>query len=380
MKIAINFHTTDRYISGVEHYSLGLINGLMRVDGENEYIVFTNQPELVGSRLIQSENLTVRKLDYLGSRVLRILWEHCKLPVIARNEGMDIVHCPHYICPCLGTSVPYVVTIHDTIAIEHPEWCKVSNAFYYNIFMKQTIRNASRVIAVSHSTADSLRRNLSVNTPKVKVIYSGIDAIFNCEKNLLRQSEVKSLYGLPERYILFVGNIEPKKNLLNLVRAHKLLGNHGLSHKLVLAGKRTWKSKDVQKEISGVTAGSVLAIGYVDRADLPFVYQMADVSVSVSLYEGFGFPQLEAMACGTPVVASAGGALGEMAGGASRTVDPTNPENIANAIYLLITNRGLRQKHVELGIKQSRRFSWDETAKRTLSVYEEALELNEHNK
>lgn len=380
MKIGINFHTTDRYISGVEHYSLGLINSLMRVDSENEYIVFTNQPELVDRRLIQSENLTVRKLDYLDSRVRRILWEHCKLPLIARNEGMDVVHCPHYICPSLGTGVPYVVTIHDTLAVEHPEWCKVFNALYYNIFMKQTVSKASRVIVVSHSTAASLKRNLSVSARKVRVIYSGIDAIFNREKNLCRQSEVKSRYGLPEQYILFVGNIEPKKNILNLVRAHKLLRHEGLSHKLVLAGKRTWKSKDVLKEISGVAGGSVLAIGYVDRADLPFVYQMADVFVFVSLYEGFGFPQLEAMACGTPVVASTWGALSEMAGGASRTVDPTNPESIAEAIYLLTTNGRLRQKHIDLGIKQSGRFSWDETAKRTLLVYKEAAGLNERKK
>jgi len=380
MKIGINFHTTDRYISGVEHYSLGLINSLLRIDGENEYVVFTNQPELVASGLSGSENLTVRKLDYLGNRVRRILWEHSRLPRIAKKEGMDVVHCPHYVCPFLNTGVPYVVTIHDTIAIEHPEWCKPSNALYYNILMKRSVSNASRVIAVSHSTADSLKRNFSVSASKVTVIYPGIEAIFNSAKNLSRQTQVKSRYCLPGRYILFVGNIEPKKNILNLVRAHKLLRRRGLSHKLVLAGKRTWKSRDVLKEISGVAAGSILAIGYVDRVDLPFVYQMADVFVFASLYEGFGFPQLEAMACGTPVVASTGGALSEMAGGASWTVDPANPEDIAEAIYLLITNGKLRQKHSELGIKQSRRFNWDETAKQTLSVYQEAAQFNECNK
>jgi glycosyltransferase involved in cell wall biosynthesis len=380
MKIGINFHTTDRYISGVEYYSLGLINSLLCLDGENEYVVFTNQPQLLASGLSASENLTVRKSNYLQNRVRRILWEHSRLPRIAKNEGMDVVHCPHYICPFLDAAVPYVVTIHDTIAIEHPQWCKLSNALYYNIFMKPSVSKASRVIAVSHSTADSLKRRFPAGASKLRVIYPGIDTIFNSKKDPSGQTRVKSRYGLPERYILFVGNIEPKKNILNLVRAYKLLRLRGLSHKLVLAGKRTWKSKGVLKEISGAAPGSILAIGYVDRVDLPFVYQMADVFVFASLYEGFGFPPLEAMACGTPVVASTGGALTETAGGASRTVDPTNPEDIAEAIYLLITNRKLRQKHLELGIRQSRRFNWDETAKRTLSVYQEAAQFNECNK
>jgi glycosyltransferase involved in cell wall biosynthesis len=377
MKIGINFHTSDKYISGVEYYSLGLINSLLRLDEENRYVVFTNQPDLVRTHIIPSKNLTVRNLDYLKTRPKRILWEHLRLPQVAEEESLDILHCPHYVCPFFNTTIPYVVTIHDTIAIDHPRWCKPSNALYYNLIIKQTIKKTSKIIVPSHNTADNLKLRFSVNGSKVSIFYPGIDSIFNTYKNNWRQNQVKIRYNLPEQYILSVGNIEPKKNLIRLLQAYKLLRKKGLPHKLALVGKRGWKNKNVLEEISKITDGDVILTGYVERPDLPFVYQMAEVFVFVSLYEGFGFPPLEAMACGIPVAASTSGALKETIGESSYNVDPTNPEDIAQAAYLLITNNNLRQKYIESGLKESQRFSWDNAARQTLSVYKEALKSRE---
>lgn len=377
MRIGINFHTSDEYISGVEYYSLGLLKELLRIDTRNEYIVYTNRPDLIRRHMSLSGNIVIVHLKRLKTRAARILWEHFELPKRVKQEKLDILHCPHYICPLFGRTVPYVVTVHDTIAIDHPFWCKVSNSLYYNIVMKRALQRASRVIAVSHSTAESLKRNFSISEPKVRIIHPGIDAIFNSNNNHLRQIQVKRRYGLPQRYILFVGNIEPKKNISKLVEAYKLLRNMGLGHKLVMVGKRSWKCGNVWNHIRReVNAGNIILAGYVEREDLPFVYQMSEVFVFVSLYEGFGFPPLEAMACGTPVVASAAGALSETAGRASYTVDPTDVKSIAKAIYLLITDRKLRQKHVELGVRESERFMWGKTAEQTLSVYEEVCASN----
>ena len=376
MRIGINFQTSDKYISGVEYYSLGLINGLLRIDKKNEYIVFTNQPELIEDGVTEQGKLSVRKTVHLKTRLQRIMWEHFRLPEISKKEGLDVLHCPHYICPLCSGGVPYVATVHDTIAIDHPEWCRGSNALYYNIFMKHAVNKAARLIAVSRSTSEDIKRNFCVNGSKVRTIYPGIDAIFNADQNFLCQSQVKTQYGLPERYILFVGNTEPKKNISSLIRAYKLLKAKGLPHKLVLAGRRGWKNKKVLSEISKFSADDVMRIGYVERGDLPFVYQMADVFVFVSLYEGFGFPPLEAMACGVPVVASECGAPGETIKGACYIVDASDHEKTAQAIYLMITDEGLRKKYIERGIKASKRFSWDNAAKKTLAIYKEAVESN----
>jgi len=377
MRIGINFHAADRYISGVEYYSLGLINSLLSIDDKNEYCVFTNQAELLKRYVVQSDNLTVRNLDNLNNRLCRVIWEHSRLPQIVIKEKLDILHCPHYICPSIGGAVPYVVTVHDTIAIDYSQWSRISNVIYYNLFMKRAVKKASRVIAVSHSTANHLHHNFAVNGEKVRVVYPGVDAIFNTYKDYHRQNKVRTRYSLPRRYILFVGNIEPKKNVMKLLQAYKLLHEKRLPHKLVLAGKRTWKSKSVWNYIyQEFNQGDVVIAGYVDREDLPCVYQMADVFVFPSFYEGFGFPPLEAMACGTPVVASNMGALDETLGKAAYIVDPTDAENIAQAIYLLVTDDRLRRRYIEFGLRQSCKFVWDNAARQTLSVYEEAIRAN----
>jgi glycosyltransferase involved in cell wall biosynthesis len=378
MRIGINFHTQDRYISGVEYYSLGLIDGLLRIDCQNQYVVLTNQPELVKSHVVRSENIQVINIEALKTRPKRILWEHFRLPQIAKNEGLDILHCTAYICPIFNLGTPYLVTVHDTIAIDHPLWCKWSNALYHNILMKRTARRASRVLVPSRSTADNLSRNFCLNGSKVTVVYPGIDSIFNNQINHSLQTQAKARYGLPQRYILFVGNIEPKKNILKLLQAYKLLQDKKLPHKLVLVGKRTWKCTDVWNRIrKSFAPESIVLTGYVERKDMPSIYQMADVFVFVSLCEGFGFPPLEAMACGTPVVAAATGVLKEVNDKAYCLVDPNNPYKIAEAIYSLITDRSSRQRQIELGIKESLRFKWDRAAEQTLRIYKEVARLHE---
>ena len=241
MRIGFNFHTSDNYISGVEYYSLGLLRSLLNIDGENQYLVFTNKPDLVRSYISQKDNLIIKDCSFLKSRLQRILWEHLKLPCLARKEKLDILHCPHYICPAVKTLVPYVITIHDTIAIDHPFWCKRSNAAYYKTFMKLAIKSAAKIIAVSKFTCKRIHHNFSVNGSTIKIIYPGIENVFNHFKGGDRQEQTRVKYKLPEKYILYSGNIEPRKNILNLLRAFKLLKNKKLEHKLVITGNRTWR-------------------------------------------------------------------------------------------------------------------------------------------
>lgn len=372
MRIGINFHTTDEYISGVEYYSLGLLNALLRIDTQNEYIVFTNRPGLLRQYILKSTNLRIIEIKHLRTRVARILWEHTQLPRVAKRHGLDVLHCPSYICPLYTTSIPYVVTIHDTIAIDRPQWCKQTNSLYFSLFMKAVTKKASFIISVSKCTADDLKRNFDLPYSKIRIVYSGIDNIFGTKKDPSHCCEVRRRYNLPELYILYAGNIEPKKNLWTLLRVHRKLRDVGLPHKLVIVGRRSWGVKVELDEIyREIKSDNVVWTGYVDRHDLPCVYQMADVFVFPSLYEGFGFPPLEAMACGTPVISTSTGALNEVLAGAALTVDPYRVGQITRAVVSMITDSCLRERHIRMGLKQSGLFDWERTATKTLSVYQE---------
>jgi glycosyltransferase involved in cell wall biosynthesis len=372
MRIGFNFHTADEFISGVEYYSLTLLKSLLSVNGGHEYVVFTNRPGLVRRYVGEARNLEVRGVG-LKTRGQRIAWEHAVLPKAAEAERVDVLHCPHYICPARRGRVPYVTTIHDTIAVDRPEWCKRLNALYYGLAMGRTVETSTRVISVSGNTADDIRRNFGANGEKVRTVYSGIDPIFTNGTNAAEEERVGRLYSLPERYILYVGNIEPKKNVGGLLRAYKLLKERGVEHKLVLAGRRTWRSEGVWRAIrENFREGDVVVAGYVEREDLPAVYRMAEVLAFVSLYEGFGFPPLEAMACGTAVVSSTRGALAETIGASALVAEPEDVEQIAGGIYSLICDDELRRRHVGLGLREVRRFCPVRSAQETLKVYEEA--------
>jgi glycosyltransferase involved in cell wall biosynthesis len=372
MRIGINFHTNDEYISGVEYYSLGLLNALLHIDTQNDYIAFTNRPCLVRKHVSKSTNLTIVEIKHLRTRAARILWEHTQLPRVAKKHGLDVLHCPTYICPFQTSSVPYVVTIHDTIAIDSPQWCKQSNSLYFGLFMKAAAKKASSIISVSKCTADDLKRNFGLPCSKIRIVYSGIDKIFSPKKDHSQYDGIRKRYNLPERYMLYVGNIEPKKNIWTLLCVQRKLREKGLPHKLVIAGRRSWGAKVELDEISReIRSDNVIWTGYVDRCDLPCVYQMADVFVFLSLYEGFGFPPLEAMACGTPVISTNTGALNETLAGAALTVDPYTTGQITRAVVSMITETCLREKHIRMGLKQSSLFNWERTAKQTLSVYQE---------
>lgn len=375
MKIGINFHTNYEYISGVEYYSLGLINALVGIDKKNEYFIYTNRPDLINENVQQTNNLTVFKTKHIKTRVARIIWEHTQLPRLIKKHNINVLHCPSYIAPLKNTNIPYVVTIHDTIAIDHPEWCKPTNALYYNLFMKKSANKAARIISVSERTADDIKRNFNLLCSKIHVVHSGIDKIFNATKNILSSRKIKERYNLPEKYILYVGNIEPKKNLSLTLNLQKRLRQDGFPHKLVIIGKRSWGAKKELAEISKeANLNNIVCTGYVKRNELPFIYQMADILVFPSLYEGFGFPPLEAMACGTPVITTSKGILNETVAKAAVIVEPFNTSQILQAAISIIKNCDLKNKHINMGLEVSSRFNWLKTAEKTLQVYKKAIE------
>ena len=375
MRIGINFHTFDNYISGVEYYTLGMIDSLLRLENQNEYVIFTNVPHFFAQYTSnQSSRVTIKKIDCIKTRTQRILWEHFQLPRQVRREKLNVLHCPCYICPVTIKEIPCVVTIHDTIAIDHPGWCKPSNAVYFNMVMKMSLRASAAIVAVSHAAAGDVARNYSLDKTKIIVAYPGIDPIFNAKKNRQRHIQIREKYHLPEQYILYVGNLEPKKNIEVVLSSFMSIKKRSFPYKLVLAGKRQWGVKSlIKKSLRENKNNDILFPGYILRADLPSVYQLAKVFIWPSLYEGFGFPPLEAMACGVPVISSSRGALKETLGDAACLINPTKPMEISHALRRMTAETDFRDKYIKKGFSQSRRFNWEKTALKLSAIYKDTV-------
>ena len=263
--------------SGVEYYAAGLINHLAQVAPDNDYIVFANRQSNGLDHLQSKHRVAIHRSPWIApGRLGRITWEHMVLPCLARRHRLDLLHCPAYICPIVKT-LPTVVTVHDTIALDHPEWCRSVNAWYYGLLLKHSISAADHVITVSNASAARIAHHVPGAKHKTTVIYPGLDPLFQPVRDPGALDLVRRRYNLPERYVLYVGNLEPKKNLPRLILAFQQFRRRGNANwNLVIIGGKTWglaapmEQLRCQGQLQNVTFP-----GYVRREDLPAVYCQA---------------------------------------------------------------------------------------------------------
>jgi len=373
MKVAINGMLLGRSESGVHRCIRGLARGLDALSVPDEFVLFTGHPyDPMGW---QPERLTVRRSKVPSQiRSARIIYDQICFPLLARLKGMDLIHGPGYIIPYYGRT-PAVVTVYDIIALRYPELCKRSNVKHYELLLPRSIGKARKVIVLSDAVKRDLVSVLRAPEEKIEVVPPGIDECFQPATED-EKAEVRERYGLPEKFVLFVGNIEPKKNLEALIKiffAAKL--DKKLPHKLVIAGQRGWKCERVFSLVKSLEFEEhVLLPGYVPLDDLPALYSLADCFAFPSLVEGFGIPPLEAMACGTPVVTSDDPALLEATGDAALHAPGQDKKGLREALEEVIVNRSTRRQLREAGLKHAQQFAWRRTAEMTLEVYRQALE------
>ncbi len=300
----------------------------------------------------------------------RIAWEQTALPGVLRRLHARLLHVPAFVGP-LFTSCPQVVTIHDLSFLRHPEFFRPANRLYLRTMTRLTCKRARLVLAVSHFTAREVRQWLRLPDERVIPVPNGIDARFRP----LPSKEVAAFVerkGLPQRFVLFMGTLEPRKNLVTLIRAFARLKDPSLH--LVLAGARGWYYEEIFREIERLGLEErVLCPGFVPASEQVLWYNAARVFAYVSLYEGFGLPALEAMACGTPTVASATTSLPEVCGEGALLVPPQDEVALAEALHRLATDETLRHDLRARGIAQAARFPWSETARKTAAAYRQAL-------
>jgi len=284
-----------------------------------------------------------------------------------------LFHATEHLLPPLH-DVPTVLTVHDMIFRLFPEHQKRLNYWYLNATMPLYCKRADAIITVSESSRRDILANYGVDPAKVTVVYEAPATEFLPAP----QSAVevaRRRYGLPERFMIHVGTIEPRKNLARLVEALQQLRDEGLSIPLFVVGGKGWLYDDFFRRLeTSAVRDAVRFSGYVPSADLPILYSAATLAVMPSVYEGFGLPVLEAMACGTPMVSSHSSSLPELGGEAVRYFDPYEVEEMASAIRAVWTDGELRAEMRENGLAQAAKFSWARAAKETLATYGAVLD------
>ena len=368
MRIAFDGTTLTPDKTGIGYYTEHLLSHLVAEFTEDEWIVISNQPLSLSDPLP-----TDRRLDARGRIPWRIPWIQLTAPRLLRQLGPDVAHFTNSICP-LRSAVPTVLTIHD-MSLElfphlHPRRRRLTRWL-----VRRCARRAQAVIAVSESRRRNICAILGVPSRQVVVVREAAAPAFRPinDRETLRQ--VRSRYNLPGRFLLHVGTIEPRNNLVSLVQAFaRVLEGENSELGLVLAGKWGWGIRQVREKIQTLGLRSLVRLpGYVEFADLPALYSLAVATLYPSLHEGFGLPVVEAMACGSPVITSANSSLIEVAGEAALMLDGPDPTAIAEALRRLLDSQDLREELAGRSIEHARHFSWSRAAAETRQVYEQAI-------
>ncbi len=287
--------------------------------------------------------------------------------------GAQLFHATEHLLPPLR-GVPTVLTVHDMIFRLFPEHQKRLNYWYLNATMPLYCRRASAIITVSEASKRDIVAHYGLDPGRITVIYEAASPEF-VPAPADRVDAVRRRYGLPERFALVVGTIEPRKNLVRLLEALQRLREEGLLVPLVVVGSKGWLYDELFRRLEGSTLrADVHFPGYVPAADLPLLYNAATLVAMPSLYEGFGLPVLEAMACGTPVVSSDASCLPEIGGSAAHYFDPHDTEAMAQELRAVWTDVELRAEMRTQGLQQAARFSWARAAEQTLEVYQSIRE------
>jgi glycosyltransferase involved in cell wall biosynthesis len=364
MRIAIDARLSYYVQAGITQYTLNLIRALANVDQGNEYLLFQRRPD---QRVIVSQD-NFRRVS---------LWSPTHHPVeqyllgveLALQRKIDVIHCTDFIPP-LYYRGPTVITVHDLAFLLYPHFLTRRSARYYGL-IDRAVRHATRIIAVSEATKRDLVRLTGAPESKITVIYEAAEPIYYPIHDQDVLARIHEKYHLPEQLILFVGTIEPKKNLPTLIRAFRgLIDRYKSVADLVIVGKQGWLYDDVYQLIDTLRLKErVHFLGRVPTTDLPHLYNAAQMLVLPSYYEGFGLPPLEAMACGVPVIVSDTPALSETVADAGLRVSPEDGEGLTVAMWRLLTDDNLRADMIAKGLKRAASFSWKRAAQETLEVY-----------
>lgn len=366
--------------TGIEEYAINLLSRLLPLGRDIKFKLFYNAFLKVG---LEYDWLNLPNVELRAFRLPnRFLFDplakfFCWPRLDKMLGGVDVFFGPHFLLSPLSRNCRRVTTFHDLSFEYFPEFFSGRKRFWHGFLSPRArAREADKIIAVSQSTKDDLMGLYGVPEEKIKVIHSGVGGDLRpLTVSVERVVTMRRKYGLPEKFILYFGTLEPRKNLVGLIKAYEIFcrqaGNGGVCG-LVLAGNQGWLCRDILSlAAKSPYADSIILAGFVEPADKIYLYNLASLFVYPSFFEGFGFPPLEAMACGAPVICSHTSSFPETVGGAGLMVDPYNYGEIAWAMTEVSRDEELRKNLVQSGLERVRRFSWDKTAAETLNFLTE---------
>ncbi len=369
MKIGLDIQDLARKTTGIGRYILGLLDGYCSINKRDEVTLLTKDN-------INEQNFHI--VTHYGYSIIQkksrseTVWGQYHLTTLLKKHNVDILHCPSVRAPIIH-SRPVVLTVHDVIFKLFPEYYTKCDRNYMNILYRLVLNSIDLIISVSECTKNDLIRYFNIPEKKIIVVYNGIDKRFFDAKRSDGREVLKKI-KLPMSYILSVGTLEPRKNILNLIKAYELIKKRGCEQELVIVGKRGWLYGEVINYINNSNFNST--IHYVEHVTddvLILIYQLADLFVYPSIYEGFGYPVVEAMALGIPVIINKTPALEEISNDAAVVVDAKSPYELSCAIEKLLTDKSLREYYNKRGIARASMFSMIENAKKTYNIYKSVV-------
>ncbi|MEZ5147393.1 MAG: glycosyltransferase family 1 protein [Bacteroidales bacterium] len=373
MRIAIEGQRLFRHKKhGMDFVALELIKNLQKIDKKNEYFVFVKPDE--DKCLDNTDNFNIIELPGKSYPY----WEQKALPQAVRDNKCDLLHCTSNTAP-VSNGFPLIVTVHDIIYMESLSILKKGGTLYQkfgNMYRRwnvpKVMKSAEKVITVSEFEKGTITKRFPKYEDKIIAIYNGVSEHFKPvnDKEVLEKTRLK--YGLPEKFIFYLGNTDPKKNTPNTLKAYatyRRKTNNPLP--LVMIDFGLDKLNQILRDIEEPRLiEHIVLSGYINNLDLPAIYSMSSLFLYPSLRESFGIPVLEAMRCGTPVVTSNTSSMPEVSGDGALFVDPARPQEIAEAIAKMMTDENLRNEYVKKGFDRSAKFSWENMAKEVLNLYE----------
>jgi glycosyltransferase involved in cell wall biosynthesis len=378
MLVAINAQlvsfSESYHNSGISRYTHRLVAGLSQGDDDNHYIVFVNARDRGGAADLNSDRMQVVANQWPTVHpAQRVMWEQVALPALLRRMRVDVFHAPANVLP-MRVPCASVLTIHDLSFVHYPQFFRPSRRIYQRTFTSRSARAATRVIAVSQSTRSDLIAHFGIDPARIRVVYPAIESRYQPVADPARLAAFRHEHALPERFLLYLGNLEPRKNVEGLVEAYaRLRADAPDTPPLVVAGGKGWFYETLFARVR--TLGlerSVTFAGYVRDEEQPLWYAAAELFIYPSFFEGFGLPVVEAMACGTPVITSNVSSLPEVAGDVAVQVDPHDSAALAHAMRRLLQDDQTRYRLAAEGPSWARQFSTERTVRGCRDVYAEA--------
>lgn len=368
MRIGIDATPLPAEPVGAGTYILQLVHALASLDSEHDLFVFTHRNRSGMFADLPSKSVNIIQVQD-RSPASRLVWEQANLPGFSRMHKLDLLHSLHYTLP-LRLPCRSVVTFHDMTFFLYPKYHTLVKRLLFPIFIRISARRADQIIAVSETTRLDAIRILNIPVRKITTIPNGVSEEFHPISDVEQLEICRRKYSLPQDFILFVGTFEPRKNLPILLRAFGRLIQENPRYHLVLVGHTGWMVGEILNTIKQLHLERFIhTTGYVASSDLPLIYNLARVFVYPSIYEGFGLPPIEAMACGTPVVASSIPVNRDHIGDAGLLFPPGDEITLYEILLRLVNDQKFQEELSVKGYERSKKFSWHSCAQSTLAVY-----------